>query len=129
MLSSVSPINYRSSSVPTPSKSNHSSALRFPDAINSFIAAEISHRATAGPFLHNPFPSPLQTSPLQTVRKDDCKRRVVLDLSFPPGASVNDGIPKDSYLDEPFIFLFLAPPTSPISSSPRAQDVSFLRRI
>ena len=96
------PINYRSSSVPTPSKSNHSSAIRFPDAINSFIAAEISHGATAGPFLQNPFPSPLQTSPLQTVPKDDCKRRVVLDLSFPPGASVNDGTPKDSFLDEPF---------------------------
>ena len=30
------------------------------------------------------------------------KRRVVLDLSFLPGASVNDGIPKDSFLDEPY---------------------------
>jgi len=51
-----------------------------------------------------PFPAPslLQTSPLQTVPKDDCKRRVFLDLSFPPGASVNDGISKDSFLDEPF---------------------------
>ena len=96
------PINDRSSSVPTPSTSNNSSAVRYPDAINSFIETEISHGATAGPFLHNPFPSPLQTSPLQTVPKDDCKRRVVLDLSFPPGASVNDGIPKDSFLDEPF---------------------------
>ena len=34
--------------------------------------------------------------------KDGSKRRVVLDLSFPPGKSVNDGIPKDSYLDQPF---------------------------
>ena len=25
-----------------------------------------------------------------------------MDLSFPPGVSVNDGIPKDSFLDEPF---------------------------
>lgn len=96
------PINYRSSSSPTPSKSNHSSAVRFPDAIDSFITTEISHGATAGPFQHNPFPTPIQTSPLQTVPKDTCKRRVVLDLSFPPGASVNDGIPTDSFLDEPF---------------------------
>lgn len=44
----------------------------------------------------------MQTSPLQTVPKDDCKRRVVLDLSFPAGTSVNDGIPKDSFLDKPF---------------------------
>ena len=97
------PINYHSSSVPTPSKSNHSSAPRFPVASNSFIAAEISHGTTAGPFLHNPFPSLLQTSPLQTVPKDDdCKRRIVLDLSFPPGASVYNDIPKDSFLDKPF---------------------------
>ena len=96
------PINYRSSSSPTPSKSNHSSAVRFPDAIDSFITTEISHGATAGPFQHNPFPTPIQTSLLQTVPKDTCKRRVVLDLSFPPGASVNDGIPTDSFLDEPF---------------------------
>ena len=96
------PINYRSNSVPTPSKSNHPSALRFPDAINSVVAAEISHGATIGSFLHNPFPSLLQTSPLQTVPKDDFKRRIVLDLSFPPGASVYDGIPKDSFLDKPF---------------------------
>ena len=88
--------------VPTPSKSNHPSTVRFPDAINSFIVAEISHGATSGPFLHSPFPSPLQTSPLQTVPKDDCKRRIVLDLSFPPGASVNVGILKDSFLDEAF---------------------------
>ena len=96
------PINCRSSSVPTPSESNHSSTVRFPDAMNSFIAAEISHGATAGPFLHNPFPSPLQTSPQQTDPKDDCKRRIVLDLSFPPGACVDEGIPKDSFLDKRF---------------------------
>ena len=77
-------------------------ALRFTDAINSFVAAEISHEASAGPFLHNPFPSLLQTSPLQTVPKDDCKRRIVLDLSFHPGASVYEGIPKDSFLDKLF---------------------------
>lgn len=44
----------------------------------------------------------MRTSPLQTVPKDGSKRRVVLDLSFPPGTSINDGIPKDSFLDEPF---------------------------
>lgn len=53
-------------------------------------------------FSTRPFPAPLQTSPLQTVPRDECKRRVVLDLSFPVGSSVNDGIPKDSFLDEPF---------------------------
>ena len=34
--------------------------------------------------------------------KDGSKRRVVLDLSFPPGKSVNNVIPNDTYLDQPF---------------------------
>lgn len=37
--------------------------------------------------------------------------------------------PKTLFWTNPFIFLFLAPPTSPISSSPRALDASFSRRI
>ena len=96
------PINYRSAAFPEPSSSNHPSAVRFPDTIDAFLSTEIEYAATAGPFLHNPFPTPLQTSPLQTVPKDGSKRRVVLDLSFPQGTSVNDGIPTDSFLDEPF---------------------------
>lgn len=96
------PINCHSVDFPVSRSPNHSSAIRFPDEIDSFLLTELEHTATAGPFTCNPFPVPLRTSPLQTVPKDGSKRRVVLDLSFPPGKSVNDGIPKDSYLDEPF---------------------------
>ena len=96
------PINYCSSSNPTPSNTNHSSAVNFAETIDSFIETELSHEATAGPFQHDPIPLTLQTSPLQTVDKDQTKRRVVLDLSFPHGHSVNDGIPKDTFLDVPF---------------------------
>ena len=40
-------------------------------------------------------------SPLNTTEKrDSSERRVIMDLSFPPGQSVNDRIPKDSYLGE-----------------------------
>ena len=96
------PINYCSLSNPTSSDSNHSSAVKFAKTIDSFIETELSHEATAGPFKRDPIPSTLQTSQLQTVDKDKTKRRVVLDLSFPPGRSVNDGIPKDTFLDVPF---------------------------
>ena len=89
------PVNYCLSSDPAPFDTNHSSAV-------NFIETELSHEATAGPFKHDPIPSRLQTSPLQTVDKDKTKRRVVLDLSFPPGRSVSDGIPKDTFLDVPF---------------------------
>ena len=33
---------------------------------------------------------------LDRIPNNDCKRCVVLDLNFPPSASVNNGIPKDS---------------------------------
>ena len=82
--------------------SNHSSAINFAQTVDSFIDTELSHEATAGPFKHDPIPSRLQTSPLQTVDKDKTKRRFVLDLSFPPGRSVNDGVPKDNFIDIPF---------------------------
>jgi len=36
------------------------------------------------------------------VDKDKTKGRIVLDLNFPPGRSVDDGISKDTFLDVPF---------------------------
>ena len=43
------------------------------------------------------------TSPLLTVpKKDSTSCHIVMDLSFPLGSSVNDGIPKDAFLDDPF---------------------------
>ena len=84
---------------PEPFDSNNSSAVIFTQTVDSFIETELSHEATTGPFKDDPFPSRLQTPPLKTVGKDKTKRRVVLDLSFPPGRSVNDDIPKDTFLD------------------------------
>ena len=56
-----------------------------------------------GPFRNNPFPQPLICSPLKTVpKRGSSNRRVVMDLSFPPHASVNIGIPDSSYLNEPY---------------------------
>ena len=40
-------------------------------------------------------------SPLNSVpKKDSLERRVIVDLSFPEGLAVNDGISKDLYLGE-----------------------------
>ena len=39
-----------------------------------------------------------------TVPKDDSKRRVIVDFSFPSGSSVNDGIPQYTYLDSTIEF-------------------------
>ena len=54
-----------------------------------------------GPFKANPFNAGIKISPLNTVPKSDSsERRVILDLSYPKGASVNDFISKEFYLDE-----------------------------
>jgi hypothetical protein len=47
----------------------------------------------------NPFNCSLKISPLNTVtKKDSIERRVILDLSFPEGQSVNEFISKEFYL-------------------------------
>ena len=46
-------------------------------------------------------PHPPTVSPLQIALSRSGKSQLVVDLSFPRGTSVNDAIPKDSYLDSP----------------------------
>ena len=60
---------------------------------------EHSNNTLLGPFFSNPFPDQTASFPLHSVPKYDLdKRRVILDMSFPPGHSINDGINKDWYL-------------------------------
>ena len=81
---------------------NHPSALAFPYCVRHYIQTELSFGVIAGPFLTNPLQKPLVNSPLQTVpKRGSSKRRVVLDLSFPPTFPVNSGIPFNTYLDSP----------------------------
>ena len=95
------PINYTADKLPDSSSSNHPSALSYSEHVDYYIANELELGTIAGPFIHNPLPRPLICSPLQTVPKRGCtKRRVVMDLSFPPSCSVNSGIPDNTYLDD-----------------------------
>ena len=60
-----------------------------------------SKNAIMGPYDKIPFSSASKVgiSPLSTRPKRDSQdRRVILDLSFPSGESVNDGMTKDHYL-------------------------------
>jgi hypothetical protein len=61
------------------------------------VFKEASYGAIIGPFDKNLFPCHFKISPLNTVSKDTRERRVILDLSFPAGNSVNDYISKDNY--------------------------------
>ena len=78
---------------------NHKGATDYPEALDKYVVKESSHNAIIGPLEHIPFTEHLGISPLSTrPKKDSDDRRIILDLSFPPGRSVNDGMIKDNYL-------------------------------
>ena len=77
---------------------NHFSALSFKEEVGEYFTKGVQSKALLGPFDCSPI-SDLSFSPLMSVPKEDTKRRVIVDFSFPPGKSINDGIPKDTYLE------------------------------
>ena len=97
------PINYTATTPPQPVCTNQPSAFTHETHVRQFIVTEVSLQATAGPFRANSFDCSLMISSLLTVpKKNSASHRIVMDLSFPVGCSVNDGIPKDTFLGEPF---------------------------
>ena len=84
---------------PSWSATNHKGATDFPEQLDNYINKEKSYNAVMGPFNKIPFSNNTGISPLSTrPKKMSTERRVILDLSFPIGDAVNDGIPKDTYL-------------------------------
>ena len=80
---------------------NHASATQHSQHVSAYIQTEMQYGAIYGPFAQSPFPC--HVSPFLTRDKPDSdKRRVILDLSFPSGQSVNDGVPKNKYLGSYF---------------------------
>ena len=81
---------------------NHKGALDFTSAVDSYLSTELALGSVCGPFARDPFVAPIGLSPLNSVPKPDSdERRFILDLSWPAGSSVNDGISKDFFLGEP----------------------------
>ena len=102
------PINYVADSLPQPVNRNHPSAIKHASAVRNFINNEVNLQATAGPFQSNPLDCQLMISPLLTVpKKDSINHRVVMDLSYPPNCSVNDGVPTTPFLVSPLPFAYL----------------------
>ena len=77
---------------------NHYSALAYRKEVEQYLGKGLESQAILGPFEEAPINN-LCYSPLMTVPKEESKRRVVVDFSFPAGRSINDGIPKVTYLD------------------------------
>ena len=82
---------------------NHASAKLYPKDVEAYLSEEIGYGAILGPFKEPPFRE-LHVSPFMTREKPNAPHcRVIIDLSFPQGLSVNAGICRDSYLDTPFL--------------------------
>jgi hypothetical protein len=74
---------------------NHLSAQQQSLCVDADIACEITAGRIAGPFNSTPLPN-LFVSPIGMVpKKEPGAYRRIHDLSFPPGESVNDAIPRE----------------------------------
>ena len=72
---------------------NHFSALQYPTAVQEYLDKEKSLGAMLGPVNRVNYPG-FHCSPLLTRPKDIDKRRVILNLSYPHGCSLNDNVDK-----------------------------------
>ena len=77
---------------------NHFSAIAHKESVNEYLCKNLESQAMLGPFDDPPIPN-LCFSPLMTVPKEESKRRIIVDFSYPAGKSINDGIPKVTYLE------------------------------
>lgn len=76
----------------------HASASNYPQHVEDYLKTEIREGAIIGPFMDPPFVEWCRTSPLMTRPKGDGdKRRVIVDLSFPPDKNVNIAVTKNNY--------------------------------
>ena len=80
---------------------NHTSARLYPEHVDKYIAEEVGFQAMLGPLDNKPFD--IHICPFMTREKSDSDaRRTIMDLSFPKGYSINDGVLKDTYLSTNF---------------------------
>ena len=91
------PLDFQRDSILVSTEKNHTSALQNLQHVQAYIEEELSFKAMLGPFDHKPIP--LHVSPLMVRDKQDSsKKRTIMDLSWPKGASVNAHVQKDIYL-------------------------------
>ena len=78
---------------------NWKGANAHPSDVKKYLTNELKYKSVVGPFKANPFDQPAGISPLNTRdKKDSSEKRIILDLSFPEGSAVNDGIDRTLYL-------------------------------
>ena len=92
------PIGYATKIAPQTDNLNHASTLANHQAVDDYIQTELTHKALAGPFTSPPFSPWFHVSPMMLRdKKGTDQKRVIVDLSWPLGRSVNANIPFDHY--------------------------------
>ena len=100
------PLDFDRNNVITHQEVNHKSALDYPDHVETYLQEEIDHKAILGPYKDSPIDN-LHISPFMTRDKpNSSNRRVIIDLSWPHGGSVNAGVPTDRYLGTDFVLTY-----------------------
>ena len=95
------PINFAEGTILQSTLDNHPSASQHGEHLDHYIQTELAHGALLGPFERPPI-TPVHISPLMTrEKKDSAHRRVIMELSWPPGGAVNDGVTAEVYIDGP----------------------------
>lgn len=90
------PIQYTGPKLDRENKVAHSSATKFMTHVRSYVQKECENLAMMGPYTVPPFVPWTNISPLMSRPKgDSTKRRIIVDLSYPPGANVNDFVFKN----------------------------------
>ena len=89
------PLDFDRNSRITSEDVNHKSAISYPEHVDTYLREEIENKAMLGP-LKNPPLDNLHISPFMTCEKSNSvNRRVIIDLSWPIGESVNAGVTPD----------------------------------
>ena len=110
------PLDFDRSSQLVSTEENHKSASINSIHIQKYISEELSHGAILGSFKDKPIS--LHTSPLMVRDKQDSSaKRTIMDLSWPHGLSVNQGVSKYMFLDTEFQLKY--PSVDQITSSLR----------
>ena len=78
----------------------------YPRDVDIYFNKELAHQSIVDPCTS--FPFPVHYSPLLSRPKPDDSRRIIVNLSFPYGASVNDCIKNDVYDGVQFKLKYLA---------------------
>ena len=79
---------------------NQKGARDHPDSIAEYVEAELLQHTIIGGFKGIPFKN-ARISPIDAIpKKDSDDMRIITNLSFPDGSSVNDAMSKDIYLGQ-----------------------------